>query len=165
MIDHHHCLRMEERGAWGGGSDRGASPLSHMLCVEVEEARIQECTTTYTSSMLPSMDGDLSSSHMIGSRRRAIRSSIELQEHVAACCHDVPLSSVVFGFKKKLWQKKLEVEAGKVKSQEKKKREVQDRLRSPNKSNTDRRKLKTPLHHLTLNSVMCPSVQLYLSNN
>lgn len=41
MIDHHHCLRMEGRGAWGGDSDRGAWPLSHMLWVEVEGARIK----------------------------------------------------------------------------------------------------------------------------
>lgn len=49
---------------------------------------------------------------MIGSRRRAIRSSIELQEHEGACCQ-WPFELCCFGFKK-LWQ--IKVEAGKASS-------------------------------------------------
>ncbi len=38
MIDHHHCLHMEGRGAWGGGSDRGAS-ICRTCCVLKLKAR------------------------------------------------------------------------------------------------------------------------------
>lgn len=82
-IDHHHCLHMEGRGAWGGGSDRAACRCRTCCVLKLLKGRIQECTTTYTS-MLLSKDGDLSF-HMIGSTRRAIRSSIELQTSTGCC--------------------------------------------------------------------------------